>query len=101
MSPTPFINPSSIQDIFPAAKYTDISVLLNIITPLLTIVAALLFGGMFAKAAFMVLTAGDDQEQIGQAKQTATYAVIGIIIILSAYLIVKLIGFIFKVEIPL
>ncbi|MBP7967467.1 hypothetical protein KAZ66_04305 [Candidatus Woesebacteria bacterium] len=99
--PTPFINPTSIQSMFPAARFTDLGTLLNIVTPTLTFLAVLILGGMLGKAAFTILTAGDDPEKISQAKQTITYSVIGIIIIVSAYFIVKLIGTIFQVDIPL
>lgn len=101
ISPTPFINPTSIVTLFPAARFTDVSTLVNIIAPLATIGASLLLGGMLARAAFLVLTAGAEAEKMEEAKKTATFAVIGIIIIISAFLIVKLIGFIFKIEIPL
>ncbi len=100
-SPTPFINPTSIQNMFPAARFTDLGTLLNIVTPVLTFLAVLLLGGMLGKAAFTILTAGDDPEKVGQARQTATYAFIGIMIIISAYFVVKLIGTIFQVDIPL
>lgn len=101
MTPTPFINPTSIQSMFPAARFTDLGTLLNVVTPLFTILAALILGGMLGRSALLILTAGDDPEKVGQARQTATYAFIGIIIILSAYFIVKLIGTIFQVDIPL
>ncbi len=98
---TPFIDPSSIQGMFPAARFVDIGTLMNIISPLLTIGAALLFGVMLLRAAYLWLSAGDDMERIAEAKRIMTYAIIGIIIIISAYTIVRLIGFIFKVDIPL
>ncbi len=98
---TPFINPTSIQGLFPASRFGDINTLINIISPLLTIGAALLFGAMLLRAAYLWLSAGDDMEKIAEAKRIMTYAIIGMIIIISAYTIVRLIGFIFKVEIPL
>ncbi|CAN5244995.1 hypothetical protein BH09PAT2_BH09PAT2_11510 [soil metagenome] len=97
----PLINPSSIQNIFPASRFTDLSTLLGVVTPLITIIAALILGGMLGRSALLILTAGDDPEKITQAKQTATYAIIGIIIIISAYFIVKLVGVIVQVNIPL
>lgn len=97
----PLINPTSIQNMFPAARFTDLGTLLNIVTPILTILAVLILGGMLGRSALLILTAGDDAEKVAQARQTATYAVIGIIIIVSAYFIVKLVGVIFQVNIPL
>lgn len=99
--PTPFINPTSIQTMFPAARFTDLGTLLNVVTPLFTILAVLILGGMLGRSAWLILTAGDDPEKVAQARQTATYSFIGIMIIISAYFIVKLIGTIFQVDIPL
>ncbi len=100
-TPTPFINPTSIQSMFPAARFTDLGTLLNVVTPVLTILAALILGAMLGRSALLILTAGDDPDKVAQARQTATYAFIGIMIIISAYFIVKLIGVIFQVNIPL
>ncbi len=101
MSPTPFINPTSIQTLFPAARFTDLGTLLNIVTPLLTILAVLILGGLLGKSALLILTAGDDPDKVAQARQTATYAIAGILIIVSAYFVVRLIGVIFQVNIPI
>ena len=100
-TPTPLINSNTIVTIFPAARFTDISTLLNIIVPLVTIIATFAMGAAFARAAFLVISAGDDAEKLSQARQTALYAAIGLVVMISAYLIVKLIGIMFKIEIPI
>lgn len=96
-TPTPFINPTT----FPAARFTNLGTLINIFTPLLMVGAALLFGGMLLFMAYKWLTAGSDEDQVAQARNIGTYAVLGIIIILSAYVAVKLIGFVLGIDIPI
>ena len=66
------------------------------------LVAAFLFGGMFIFAGYTYLTAGGDPEKIKKAQSTATYASLGIVVIVVAYLIVKLVSFILGINsIPL
>lgn len=60
--------------------------------------AALGFGGMFVWMGFTVLTAGGDKDKIAQAQKTLGFAVIGLVVIMSAYLIVKLLGYILSVS---
>lgn len=94
---TPYINPST----FPAARFGDINTLTSLITPLLMTGAALLFGGMLLLMAYKWLTAGSDQEQVVQARNIGTYAVLGLILVLTAYLIVKVVGFVLGINIPI
>ncbi len=47
---------------------------------------------MFLVGSFRWLTSGGDTKHTGQAKQTMTYAVIGIVVALSAFIILNLIA---------
>jgi len=47
---------------------------------------------MFLVGAFRWLTSGGDTKHTGQAKQTMTFAVIGIVVALSAFIILNLIA---------
>ena len=96
-TPSPYINATT----FPAARFANISTLTGLIAPLLMTGAALLFGGMLLLMAYKWLTAGSDQEQVAQARNIGTYAVIGIIVVLAAYVIVKIVGFVLGIEIPI
>jgi hypothetical protein len=96
-TPTPFINPTT----FPAARFANLGILINILTPLLMVGGAVLFGGMLLFMAYKWLTAGSDEEQVNQARNIGTYAVLGIIIILTAYLAIKIIGYVLGVQIPI
>ncbi len=52
-------------------------------------------------AGYQVLTAGDEPDKLQQARQTAVYAGFGMLIIVAAFLIVRLLAFIFQLEIPI
>lgn len=91
----------SNPEVNPIAKLANIGTLVNLLTPLLMSGAALIFGGMLLLMAYKWMTAGSDQEQVAQARNIGTYAVLGIVIILSAYVLVKLIGFVLGIEIPI
>ena len=93
----PFINPTS----FPAARISDPATILSIFWPLLYIGGGLLVLIMLGRGAFLILTGGSNKEQITKGKNTFSFTILGIFIIISAYLIVKLIGYITGVTIPI
>jgi heme/copper-type cytochrome/quinol oxidase subunit 2 len=93
-TPTPLINPTN----FPAARFANVNTLISILVPILTIIATLIFGGMLLFAAYQVITAGGEAEKIDAAKQTATNAVVGLFLVVAAFLIVRLLAFIFNLE---
>ncbi len=85
----------------PGAKFTSISTLINIIIPLLMTGAGILFLIMLMLGAFTYLTSAGQQEKLKKAGQTFTYAILGLVIIVSSYILVKIIGIVLKVDIPL
>lgn len=61
--------------------------------------AALLFAGVVALfiiiySGFQFVTSGGDPKQVEGAKKTATYAIIGLVVILLSFFIINMIGFI-------
>ncbi len=84
----------------PTARFDSINTMLGIIVPTITVIAAVVFGAMLMLAGIKIVTAGGEPEKLQSAQQTATYAVIGILIIVLSYLIVRLMGFIFQIDIP-
>lgn len=86
---------------FPAARFTNIGTMVNLISPILTIAAAILFGVMLIRVGLLILTAGSDKEKIAKSGQTATWAIVGLTVVLAAYLIIKLLEFILKVDFPI
>jgi len=89
------------KDIFPASRFGDINTLISIVVPTLTIIGVVIFGAMFMWAGFLVLTAGGEPDKLQQAQQTAIYAGAGMLVIIAAFLIVRLLAFVFGLEIPI
>lgn len=96
MTPTPLINPTT----FPAVRFANISTLLGILIPLAYIIGGLVFGWMLIWSAYLIITAGGEQEKIQKAQQTATFAFIGIFVIIIAIVLVNLLGFITNIDFP-
>ena len=88
------INP----DNFTPAKITSIQNLMNIILPLLMTFTSLFFLIMLFKSAFRILTAGENKEEVEKAKKTISFAVLGLIIIISSFLFVRIIAKILQIE---
>ncbi len=86
---------------FPAARFTDLGTLVNIIAPVLTVGAAILFGVMMVMVGIRILNAGANKDEISKAGSTATWAITGLLIIISAYLVIKLLEFILGVDFPI
>lgn len=91
---TPFVNSTN----FPAARFFDLSTLLNIIIPNLVIFAAILFIGMLAYGGFMFMKSTGKAEDLKKAQQVIIYAIAGLLIVLSSFLLVKLIASIFDIQ---
>lgn len=94
-TPTPIINPTN----FPASRIGSINELVSLTVPVLTIIATLIFGALLMSASYSIITAGGDPEKIESAKKTATYAIIGLFLIVVAFLVVRLLSFVFNLEI--
>jgi hypothetical protein len=77
---------------FPAAKFSNIGMLLNVALPLVMAGAGLMFLVMLLMAAFRIITHGDQPEMIKKAYSSMTYAVIGLIVVIASFLAVRVIG---------
>lgn len=82
---------------FPPACITDLSTLSNLLLPLIYIGASLFLLGMLLFAGFTYLQAGDNPGNVKVAQQTASYAVLGIVIIVVAYGLVRLIAYVLDI----
>lgn len=92
----------NISSDFPIARnFGDFASILNLIIPLISISAAIILLIMFFFGAFTIIKGGDNPEEIKRAKSIFTWALLGMIIIVSSFLIVKLIGRIFNISLPL
>lgn len=88
----------SQEGTFAPAKISSVSTLMNVILPLMTLGAAILFLSMCLYGAFLILTGGDTPEKLKKGQQTLIFAIIGLVIVLAAFIIVKLIGLVLGVN---
>lgn len=95
------VNPTTIPDFFPPARYATIGSLLSIIIPLIVIVAALILLFLFISGAYKIITASGDPEKFQSAKNTLKFALLGFMLIILALLITRIIGFITGVKLPI
>ncbi len=86
------------ENTFAPAKISSISTLMNIILPLLTAGAALACLSMALYGAYLYLTNGDKPDVLKKAQGIIIYAFIGLIIVISSFVAVQIIGKIFGID---
>ncbi len=86
---------------FAPAKFATIGSLLNLLVPLITLTAAMLLLAMLLMGGFTFLTAGGDSKRVEEAQKMLTFSILGFIIIVISFLIVKVVGYVTGVKIPL
>lgn len=89
------------KNVNPIAQISTFGDVLNVLIPILMVVVGLLFFFMLIAGAFSWLTSGGNPEKLKKAQATLTSAFIGLIIVLCSYLIIKLIGYAFNIQMPL
>jgi branched-subunit amino acid transport protein AzlD len=77
---------------FAPAKFTNIATFLNIILPMLTLGAGIIFLVVIIMASFNILTHGDKPDIIKKSQATFGLAVLGLILVIISFLAVNLIG---------
>ncbi len=79
-------------------KFSSVASLINIFSPILISGGAMLFLVMTLMAGFDVLTAAGSPEKILKAQKTFMFAIVGLVIVISSYLIVKLLGVVLGIQ---
>lgn len=87
------------EHVFTPAKYTNLATIINIILPFFTLCAALVFLVMALYGGFIWVTSGGSQENLIKAQKIFTSSIIGFVIVIFAFVFVKLIGYILKIDI--
>ncbi|MCS7093105.1 MAG: hypothetical protein NZL96_01570 [Patescibacteria group bacterium] len=77
---------------FPPARISSISTLVNVFLPLLVTGAAFLFLVMAFYGAFLYLTNGDKPEILKKAQAIIIYAFVGLLIVVSSFVLVNIIS---------
>ena len=85
----------------PAARFTNLADLLNIVMPALFGGAGLIFFITLLIGAITIMTAAGNAEKVQKGKKRITFSIGGLIMVIASYLIVKLVEIIFGVDLPL
>ncbi|MDP3974524.1 MAG: hypothetical protein Q8P65_00870 [bacterium] len=91
----------SDPNVNPAARFTDVSSILNIVMPLFIGGAGLVFFITLLIGALTIITAGGNSERFQTGRKKITFSIMGLIMVISSYFIVKLIEIIFGLDLPL
>jgi hypothetical protein len=84
---------------FPAAKVNNIGSLVSLALPLALTGAALVFLVVTLKAAFDILTNGNNPDALKKAYGSITMAVLGLIIVVGSFLAVKILEVVLQTNI--
>lgn len=94
-----------IRDKFLPAKtgpsglpYQDIGGMLTFFLPIIMVVAILTFVGMIVWSGIELLNSSGDPKKLSELKNRIIGSVIGIILILSAYILTNLLGSVFNIK---
>lgn len=87
------------QDSFPAAKVSKIGDIVNLALPLALTGAGLIFLVILLRAAFDIMTNGDNPDALKKAYGSIGTAVLGLIIVIASFLAIQLLGVVLKTNI--
>lgn len=82
----------------PWKRFDSVASLVNIFSPMLITGGAILFLVMTLSAGFTVLTAAGSAEKLAKAQKTFMFAIIGLLIVITSYITVRLLGSILGIE---
>jgi ABC-type Fe3+ transport system permease subunit len=85
----------------PMAKFGTISAFTNIFIPLMMVSAGFFTLAMLLQGAYKYITSEGNPEKLSKAQNTMVYAVLGLFLVVASYVFTKIIGYIFKVDMPL
>ena len=91
------INAETLPTLFPPARFATIGSLTDLLFPLIMVGAAVLFLAMLFAGALRIISAGGTPEYFENGKRMMEFSFMGLIIILLAYFIVRLLGYITQI----
>lgn len=83
---------------FAPAKFGNIATFINILLPFLIIGAALIFLAMGLYGGLTWVSSGGNEENLKKAQKIFTSSIIGLVIVLTSFFLIKLIGLILKIN---
>jgi len=95
-------NATTLPSYYPSIQYFGtIGSLVNILVSTIMVIAGIVFLAMIFYAAFIMLTSAGDPEKVAQGRNVITYGFVGLLIMLSAFLIVKVVEYFLGIDLPL
>lgn len=91
----------SQESVNPLAKFGDFASIVNPLVSLFVILVSLSFVFIMLNGAYTFMTAGGDAEKVKQAQKTFKFAIIGLVVVLTSFIIVKLIERVLGIKLPL
>lgn len=85
----------------PLARISTIGHLLNIFIPTLIGGAAVLLLIMLLYGSYTLITAGESSDSVAKAKKIMTYSILGLVVVVLSFLLVKLITGVFNIAAPI
>lgn len=82
---------------FRPSQFSDLGKILNLIFPLLMSGTAVILLFVLIWGGITILTAGGNPEKLKKGQQTFTYGIFGLVIIVTSYLFVKILGAVFNI----
>jgi len=96
------INPTTILTIFPPSRsFNNIGSVTTLLLRLLMLFAAIGFLVMSLYGGFSWITSGGDPKNLEKSQKIFTSAIVGLVIVVVSYILVKLIGAILNIQTPL
>ena len=85
----------------PIARFSTITIFVNLIIPIMMIGGGLATLVMLFLGAYTYITSEGSAEKVKKAQSILMYAVLGLFLIVASYILTKIIGFVLKVPMPL
>ncbi|MFZ2026033.1 MAG: hypothetical protein WAV30_01975 [Microgenomates group bacterium] len=85
----------------PVAKFNSIGVFTNIIIPIMMILGGFLTLSMLLYGAFTYLTSEGNADKVKKSQSILVYAILGLFLIVISFVLTRIIGTIFNVQMPL
>ncbi|MFW5703619.1 MAG: hypothetical protein ACOCXQ_02190 [Patescibacteria group bacterium] len=93
------VNQETIQENFAPARYfNSVSAVVNTLVSVIMFLAAITFLVMLFLAGYKILTAAGNADAVTDARNIATFAILGLIFITISYLIVRIISYVLGVD---
>ncbi len=86
------------QNSFQPARFASVASLVNIVLPLMIAGGAILFLVFAFYSGFQIMTNGDNPDAIKKAQQSLGFSLLGLIFVVLAFFLVRLIGAVLHVD---